>query len=188
MMGMWKARKDGRIMIGVVGVPGAGKSCTARRVADEVASRGIETRVLPMDGFHYYRSQLDAFEDPKMAHARRGAHWVRDIGRNYLILLHDVSTLTVLPALSQTFDAARFLAHIKALRSHVSLAAPSFDHGVGDPVEEDIFIPHNVPVILVEGNYLLLETGPWGEIKGVSARKAAAVRRGDCLVRASLGL
>ncbi|XP_019089401.1 PREDICTED: ATP-dependent kinase YFH7-like [Camelina sativa] len=31
-----------------------------------------------MDGFHLYRSQLDAMEDPKEAHARRGAPWTFD--------------------------------------------------------------------------------------------------------------
>ena len=33
---------------------------------------------------------------------------------------------------------------------------PSFDHGVGDPVEDDIAVRPRHRVALVEGNYLLL--------------------------------
>ena len=34
--------------------------------------------VVPMDGFHFYRKELDAMSDPVKAHARRGAHWTFD--------------------------------------------------------------------------------------------------------------
>lgn len=34
--------------------------------------------------------------------------------------------------------------------------APSFDHGVGDPVENDICVLPSHRVVLSEGNYLLL--------------------------------
>jgi pantothenate kinase len=30
------------------------------------------------DGYHYTRAELDATLDPKLAHARRGAHWTFD--------------------------------------------------------------------------------------------------------------
>ena len=33
---------------------------------------------------------------------------------------------------------------------------PSFDHGVGDPVEGDIVVGPDHRLVLVEGNYLLL--------------------------------
>ncbi len=33
---------------------------------------------------------------------------------------------------------------------------PSFDHGVGDPVEDDIQVQAHHKYVLVEGNYLLL--------------------------------
>ncbi len=33
---------------------------------------------------------------------------------------------------------------------------PSFQHGVGDPLEGDIFVSRRHDLVLVEGNYLLL--------------------------------
>lgn len=35
---------------------------------------------------------------------------------------------------------------------------PSFDHGVGDPIEDDIRVEQHHRIVLVEGNYLLLGT------------------------------
>jgi len=128
---------SGRLLVGIAGVPGSGKSTTAHEVAQLLNEAGTAACVLPMDGFHLYKSQLDAMPDPAQAHARRGAHW--------------------------TFDGRRFVEHLRALRHRVSLRAPSFDHGVGDPVEEDIEIGLDVEVVLCEGNYLLLPEGPWGE-------------------------
>jgi hypothetical protein len=48
------------------------------------------------------------------AHARRGAHW--------------------------TFDAEKFVDCVRSVRDSCGVKAPSFDHGVGDPVPNDIWI------------------------------------------------
>ncbi|KDO68556.1 hypothetical protein CISIN_1g0213621mg, partial [Citrus sinensis] len=73
-------------IVGLAGPPGAGKSTLAAEVVrrinkiwpqkassfdSQVKPPDVAT-VLPMDGFHLYLSQLDAMEDPKEAHARRG--------------------------------------------------------------------------------------------------------------------
>ena len=46
---------------------------------------------------------------------------------------------------------------------------PSFDHGVGDPVEGDIAVSPSHQFVIVEGNYLLL-----------GAPLFAAADQGDC--------
>lgn len=141
-----------KYIVGLAGPPGAGKSTLASEVVqrinkmwpqkapkmDELVDSPDVAIVLPMDGFHLYRSELDAMKDPKEAHARRGAPW--------------------------TFDPARLLKCLQTLRSQGSVYAPSFDHGIGDPVEDDIFVTLQHKVVVVEGNYLLLEEGLWKDI------------------------
>lgn len=96
-----------------------------------------------MDGFHLSRAQLSALSDPSNAHARRGAAF--------------------------TFDSAKFLALVQKLRLPLSpenatnIYAPSFDHAVKDPVEDDIIIPPIARIIVFEGNYLSLSKGLWKE-------------------------
>lgn len=146
-------------IVGLAGPPGAGKTTIASEVAKRVnkiwpqKSCSFDSQVeppeiavvLPMDGFHLYRHQLDSMEDPKEAHARRGAPW--------------------------TFNPDLFLKCLKTLRDQGSVYAPSFDHGVGDPVEDDIFVNVQHKVVIVEGNYLLLEDDPWKEIASMLDEK-----------------
>lgn len=137
------------VTIGIVGCPGSGKTTTALAVcaAINTASAGTPAVVLPMDGFHYTRAQLDAMPDPAHAHARRGAPF--------------------------TFDANAFVACVQHVASLCGMCCqvaspghhhctdqpipvPSFDHAAGDPVDGDIVIEPRHSIVLVEGNYLLL--------------------------------
>lgn len=60
---------DQRIIIGIAGGPGSGKSEFAKEVCDEVnrvaADKGATTKdvavIIGMDGWHYSRKQLDEF-------------------------------------------------------------------------------------------------------------------------------
>nr|CAB3466417.1 unnamed protein product [Digitaria exilis] len=121
---------DSKYIVGLAGPPGAGKSTVASEVVRRVNmlwsdkhskhSRALLPNeeiaaMLPMDGFHLYRAQLDAMEG--------------------------------------------------------SVYAPSFDHGVGDPVEKDIFVKPQHKIVIVEGNYLLLEEDIWRDIKDLFDEK-----------------
>ncbi|KAK7336813.1 hypothetical protein VNO77_17361 [Canavalia gladiata] len=148
-----------KLLVGLAGPPGAGKSTLAYEVVKRINKLWPEKAssfdsqvqppdvaiVVPMDGFHLYRSELDAMENPEEAHARRGAPW--------------------------TFNPLQLLTCLKNLRTHGSVYAPSFDHGVGDPVEDDIFVNLQHKVVIVEGNYLLLEDGVWKEISSLFDEK-----------------
>ncbi|CAM0949078.1 unnamed protein product [Alopecurus aequalis] len=150
---------DSKYIVGLAGPPGAGKSTVASEVVQRVNTRWSQNHekgssinsneeiatMLPMDGFHLYRSQLDAMEDPKEAHARRGAPW--------------------------TFSPSLFLKCLQTLKKEGSVYAPSFDHGVGDPVENDIFVKPQHKIVIVEGNYLLLEEDVWREIRDMFDEK-----------------
>lgn len=95
-----------------------------------------------MDGYHLSRSQLDAMPDPVGAHARRGAAF--------------------------TFDGASFHNLVKKLREPLcpetqTLYAPSFDHAIKDPVDNDIAIARSVRIVIFEGNYCSLDREPWSD-------------------------
>ena len=67
----------------------------------------IEALVLPMDGYHFYRHELDQMEDPVHAHARRGAEF--------------------------TFDSKKFVRDVIAGFESGHGSFPDFDHAKKDP-------------------------------------------------------
>jgi pantothenate kinase len=92
-----------------------------------------------MDGYHYTKEQLKLFPDPELAFKRRGSFW--------------------------TFDGRKFLQDIQLLRRNRCGLFPSFDHAIGDPIKDDITVDTSDKVVLVEGNYLLIEEVPWIDLK-----------------------
>ena len=126
--------------VAIAGGPGSGKTSLATLLAERLASaHGLRVCVIPMDGYHYYRRELDAMDDPAQAHARRGAAF--------------------------TFNAPRLLRDLGAARRTGAGAFPGFDHAVGDPCEGEIALAPEADVVLVEGLYLLLrEPEPWSQL------------------------
>lgn len=95
-----------------------------------------------MDGYHLTRAELAAMPDPVFAAARRGAAF--------------------------TFNPDKFLQLVQLLREPLTattntIFAPSFDHAVKDPVEDDIPILATARVLIFEGNYLSLNKEPWNQ-------------------------
>ena len=138
--------KDGnsRVLIGVSGIPGSGKTTLAAAVTDRVNQLCNTHKdfaiCIPMDGFHLSRNQLAAMPDPTTAIHRRGAEF--------------------------TFDAEGFYKLVKRLREPLNTAspiiyAPSFDHAIKDPVLDDIPIFPKSRIVIFEGLYLNLDREPW---------------------------
>lgn len=138
------ANPCGRIVVGVSGVPGSGKTTTAEEVATRINHRlGAHPDASPaisvsMDGYHYYRRELDAMDDPEALHARRGAHW--------------------------TFNAEAFVEAMRLVKAGGALSLPTFQHGVGDPVEAGMQLLESHTIVIVEGNYVLLDVAPWDQL------------------------
>ncbi len=66
-----------------------------------------------------------------------------------------------------TFDAegyASLLARLRAADEPV-VTAPEFRRDLDRAIEDAIVVPRGVPLVVTEGNYLLLEDGPWGRIR-----------------------
>ena len=62
-----------------------------------------------------------------------------------------------------TFDAAGYLARLRRLRDPAEdvVYAPDFRREIEEPVAGAIPIPGRVPLVVAEGNYLLLADPPW---------------------------
>jgi pantothenate kinase len=142
------SQEQTRYIVGISGIPGSGKSTVSEQLTSRLNARaqqqglGEITVLVPMDGYHKTRAELDTMEDPKKAHARRGSYW--------------------------TFNPELLVDLIHKLKDYQhfpDLYAPSFDHKAGDPVEHDIHISKHHLIVIVEGLYLnLTEPSPWNEI------------------------
>jgi pantothenate kinase len=128
-----------RALLGVVGPPGAGKSTLADRIARQFADRSV---VVPMDGFHLANAELDRLG----RRDRKGA--------------------------PDTFDVAGFVALLDRLRHPVAgetVYAPRFERAIEEAIAGAIPVPAGTPLVVVEGNYLLLD-GPWSPVRGLLDR------------------
>ncbi|KAI0358907.1 P-loop containing nucleoside triphosphate hydrolase protein [Trametes cingulata] len=166
---------DGRLLVGIAGVPASGKSTLAQLIVERVNAAAARTSAqtasdsaldagaqgatanepiavyVGLDGWHLTRAQLDAFPDPKLAHDRRGAHW--------------------------TFDGDGYVAFIRALRRPITtptpedqsksdaqiVYAPSFSHEKKDPVFDAIQVHPHHRLVIIEGLYTFLSIPPWSE-------------------------
>ena len=123
----------GRRILGLTGAPGAGKSTIAERL---VTALGPDAAVLvPMDGFHLANEVLI------------------DLGRRDRKGAHD------------TFDGGGYARLMETLRSQrvddAIVYAPRFRREIEESIGSAIPILPTVPLVVTEGNYLLLETDAW---------------------------
>lgn len=92
-----------------------------------------------MDGWHYTRAHLATFPNPTEAKDRRGAAF--------------------------TFDAASFSEFVSLLKTRPQevVKAPSFDHALKDPVEEDVEVRPEHRIVIIEGLYCNCDDGEWAK-------------------------
>lgn len=123
-----------RRLLGLVAAPGAGKSTLAQGLAQ--ALEGL-AQVVPMDGFHLAQSELEQLQRAD----RKGA--------------------------PDTFDSAGYVALLRRLRqpqAGETVYAPAFRREIEEPVAGSIAVPATVPLVITEGNYLLLDAPHWREV------------------------
>lgn len=141
----WVETLPVRRIVGVVGSPGAGKSS----VAAALVARLPSAIVLPMDGFHLPQAQLVSLA----RRDRMGAPDTFDVGSF-------VATLQAVRAQPHARDQPdRCDPHLD--NSCTSVFAPGFDRGNEEPVPGQIEILQELSTVVVEGNYLLLDSGGW---------------------------
>ena len=132
-----------RIIVGITGSPGAGKTTLAKELVQWLNNGGAGSRAvyLPMDGFHLANATLDRLG----IHDRKGA--------------------------IDTFDGWGFVALLGRVleeRDH-TVYAPSCERTVDEGIAGEVAIPADAEIVIVEGNYLLVDQEPWNRIPGLLA-------------------
>lgn len=124
-----------RRLLGITGAPGAGKSTVAAAVVAAAMGRAV---LVPMDGFHLAQEELVRLGRQD----RKGA--------------------------PDTFDAAGFVALLGRIRGQGTgddvVYAPRYDRDAGQPVAGSVPVAAAVPLVVVEGNYLLHDDGAWAGV------------------------
>ncbi len=124
-----------RRILGIAGPPGAGKSTLAEAAC--AALGGSTAALVPMDGYHLPNEELDRIG----LRDRKGA--------------------------PETFDAPGYVAMLRRVRASLGepVRVPSFDRDAEAVVRDAIEVPAGVPLVVAEGNYLLLDGAPWSGIR-----------------------
>ncbi|MDA8586208.1 AAA family ATPase [Rhodobacteraceae bacterium] len=100
-----------------------------------VAELGDSAALVPLDGFHFSNDILDARD----LRARKGA--------------------------PESFDLAGFSALLERLRTEAEVAVPTFNRALDVSIGSSVLVKKHHNLIIVEGNYLLLDEPGWRDLK-----------------------
>ena len=155
----------GRIVVGIVGAPGAGKSTIAERLVALLNGAGSGTSpmpgaaLLPMDGFHLPQSRLVELG----RRDRMGAPDTFDVGAFAAVLAALRPAAATAAPTAAALNAAAAATGLNG-NSGVTVVAPGFDREIEEPVPAAVVITPEFPIVVVEGNYLLLGDGGWERV------------------------
>lgn len=123
----------------LLGIAGAPGTGKSTLAAALVRELGDASLLVPMDGFHLSNEVL-------VSHGLRDRKGAPD-----------------------TFDVGGYLALLKRLRdqSEDVVYAPDFRRDLEEPIAASIPVHHDTPLIITEGNYLLLDEGGWVDVRGL---------------------
>ena len=123
-----------RTVIGVFGKPGCGKSTFSHYLSENLPSELVA--IVPMDGFHLSNKVL------------------AELGR------------TEYKGAPDTFDVMSFAALLRRIRNENDsvIYYPVFDRSIEESIAAQGKVSASIKVVIVEGNYLLHDEGPWSDI------------------------
>lgn len=131
------ASRGRRRLLGITGPPGAGKSTLAIKLVEALGARAVR---VDMDGFHLAQRELRRLGRID----RKGA--------------------------ADTFDGCGYVELLRRLRHDPTgtadvVYAPEFRRDLEEPIAGAIAVPPSVPLVVTEGNYLLLTEPPWNLVR-----------------------
>ena len=121
----------------IIGIAGAPGAGKSTVAEALVRDLGPAAVLVPMDGFHLSNQVLESLGRRE----RKGA--------------------------PDTFDAAGYVALLRRLRTPDTdtVYAPAFRRDIEEPIGSSIPVPPQTPIVLTEGNYLLLDAHPWRRVR-----------------------
>ena len=123
--------KNERILVGISGAPGAGKSTISQALSTKLNKSEHVAAVIPMDGYHLDDSLLEDLGLLK----RKGA--------------------------PETFDFAGFKHLLLRIKNEDEVVYPVFDREREISIAGAGILKKNIRIVIVEGNYLLFDEEPW---------------------------
>ncbi len=132
-----RARELARGGRAVLGVTGAPGAGKSTLADRLVAALAPQAVLVPMDGFHLADAELERLGRRQ----RKGA--------------------------PDTFDAAGYVETLRRIRERPPepVYAPVFDRHLEASVAGSVRVDPGVPLVVTEGNYLLLDEGPWQRVR-----------------------
>ena len=123
----------------ILGITGAPGAGKSTVAEAVVTALNGDAALVPMDGFHLANAELERLG----RHHRKGA--------------------------VDTFDATGYAALLRRLRDpeEECVYAPVFRRELEEPIAGAVPVTRQVPLVITEGNYLLVDRGGWAPVRGL---------------------
>lgn len=149
-------RNLNRTLVAIAGAPGSGKSTLASSLCDELNRTTSDTSsvVLPLDGFHFDNAVIQ----PMGLLPRKGSPETFDVAGFGSAL----KRVRALPAQSGADTV-----NTSGMDNTSGVAIPVFDRSQDLARAGAAMVTPQHQIVLVEGNYLLLKSEPWAQLRAL---------------------
>ncbi len=132
---------DKQVLVFLAAPPGVGKSTMALLFETLAVRKGIKLQALGMDGFHHYQKYI--------------------LSHTVFIDGTEIEMKKV-KGCPESFDFERLLRYVQRIKNEEKVLWPLYDRRMHDVVDDQIDV--SAPIVLIEGNYLLLDEEPWNRL------------------------
>ncbi len=139
---------EGRTVVGIAGCGASGKSVFAgllRAILNRTGPAVARAALFPLDGYHYPNAYLEE------------RFTTDEDGRRV--------SLRSIKGAPETFNARAYVEDLRRVHTESRVRLPRYDRNLHDPVPDAMAIEPADRIVLTEGNYLLLDRGPWADVR-----------------------
>jgi pantothenate kinase len=135
-------KPDARLLVSVAGIPGSGKTAFSTLLTGILNAHCREdiAVLIGQDGWHYPNAYLDS-------------HTLHFGGEEV--------TLRSIKGAPESYDTTSAYSCLLSIRQQVEVSFPVYDRTFHDPIPHAGHILKSQRIIIVEGNYWLLDEDPW---------------------------